>query len=110
MASNTQNQSGHAVVAPCGSGLFGWLLGLVGSNTPVYTGAGQPAARCGWSFFGGTPVYRAAPPPSDGGTPPSSGDGKPTQGAPDGTEMLRPIAIVVRREPATRSEGADGAG
>lgn len=107
MASNQQNQRDHAVAAPCGTGIFGWLQSLFGSSTPIYRGTGQPVSRCGWSFFGGTPVYRAAPTKVPEPSTASGGACEPEQGEPATTEVLRPVAIIVRREP---SGSADGSG
>lgn len=114
MVSNKQNQSGRAVAAPCGGGLLGWLTGLLGSSTPTYAGSGQPAATGGWGFFGGTPTYKVAPPePVPEPVPATPCECEPKDDAPAETldgELLRPIAIIVRREPSASREGDDGRG
>jgi len=83
-------QSTPPVIPPavtCRNGILGWLWSLLGSNTPAYSGSGQPAAGrswCGW--FSTTPVYQTVKSEPE----PKSDDGNQ---APLGT-----VAIVIRSE------------
>jgi hypothetical protein len=70
---------------------------IIGSNTPAYSGKGQPAPEQDWCGWGSTtPTYQVAPvevpPPTEGESE------KPEQGSGNGASVPGAIAIVIRRE------------
>ena len=88
MAQTTTPPPVAPVAVPCRNGILSWLWSLLGSNTPAYSGAGQPApapGRCGW--FSTTPSYETA---KQEPAPEPKGDEDPV---PQGT-----VNIVIRRE------------
>lgn len=97
MASNMPASPVVTVAAPCRAGIFGWLWSLIGSNTPSYSGKGQPAPGQGWCGWGSTtPTYQVAP--VEVPAPTEGESEKPEQGSGDGASVPGAIAIVIRRE------------
>ncbi len=100
MASNLPASPIGTVAAPCRAGLLGWLWSLIGSNTPAYTGTGQPAPEQGWCGWMSTvPTYRVAPvEPAPTSAPPDSDGDQIEQGSGDGVHLSGTIAIVIRHD------------
>jgi hypothetical protein len=86
---------GHSGVGPSGqrSGVVARIGSWFGSDTPHYSGSGQPAPGSGGLFlgFGGTPTYLSAPSHRTGNTTEAPSTQTSTQAAPQG----QPVAIVV---------------
>lgn len=96
MASNMPAPPVGTVAAPCRAGILGWLWSLIGSNTPAYSGKGQPAPGQGWCWGSTTPTYQVAP--VEVPVPVDKDGDQPEQGSGDGASQPGAIAIVIRRE------------